>query len=130
MEKHYLSMQDVADDLDIKPSEARELIKNLNEMLQMEGRKAVIRDRVSKVFYEQVKATGFTYRPEHYKVPIENRLWWSLEEFLQMNEGAMSRDRAKKHLEEIGLLSKNGNKQMVNRIAYEEWQRKNSSIII
>lgn len=125
-----MSVQDVATDLGIRTVDAKELIKKMNEMLEMEGRKAVIRDMVSRAFYEQVKETDFLYRSERYEVPIENRLWWSLEEFVQMCAGAMSRDRAKKHLENIGLLSWNGNKQMVNRIAYEEWCRENLTSII
>ena len=125
-----MSVQDVATDLGIRTVDAKELIKKMNEMLEMDGYKAVIRDMVSRVYYEKVKAVDFMYKPEHYRVPLENRLWWSLEEFVEMSAGAMSRDRAKKHLENIGLLSWNGNKQMVNRIAYEEWCKENSTSII
>jgi len=130
MEKQFLSVQDVATDLGIRTVDAKELIKKMNEMLEVDGCKAVIRDMVSRAYYEKVKATDFMYKPEHYRVPIEKRLWWSLEEFVDMSAGAMSRDRAKKHLESIGLLSWNGNKQMVNRIAYEEWCKENLTSII
>jgi hypothetical protein len=125
IEKFFLSVQDVANDLGIRTLDAKELICRLNKMLELDGRKAIIQDMINKSFYEEVKATGFMYRPEHYEVPIEKRLWWSLEEFVQMCDGAMSRDRAKKHLEEIGLLRRNGKKQIVNRLAYEKWCRKN-----
>lgn len=126
MDKIFLSIQDVANDLGIKTLMAKELIRKLNKIRELEG-KVAITDVINKEFYEKVKATGFEYRPEHYDVPIENRLWWSLEEFVQMSSGAMSRDRAKKHLEKIGLLSWNGNKQIINRIAYEKWCEENYS---
>lgn len=129
MEKHFLSVQDVAGDLGLSIMAARELIRKLNNMREIEG-KIVITDIINKEFYEKVKSSGFEYRPEHYEVPIEERLWWSLEEFQQMCQGAMSRDRAKKHLEENGLLSWNGNKQIVNRIAYEDWCKNNFSTTI
>ena len=129
IEKQFLSVQDVASDLGLKTIVAKELIRKLNNMRVMEG-KLAITDIINREFYEKVKASGFEYRPERYEVPIEKRLWWSLEEFAQMCAGAMSRDRAKKHLEDIGLLSWNGNKQIVNRIAYEEWSRENSSSVI
>lgn len=128
--KYFLSVQDVAKDLGIRTTEAKELIKRLNDMLEMDGRTSVIRDMVSRKYYEQVKETGFMYRPERYEVPIEDRLWWSLDEFVQMCDGALSRERARKHLETIGLLSWNGNKQIVNRIAYEDWCKRNSSVVI
>ena len=129
IDKQFLSVHDVATDLGLKTLDAKELIRKLNKMREMEGR-LTITDIINKDFYDKVKAIGFEYRPERYEVPIENRLWWNLDEFVQMCADAMSRDRAKKHLESIGLLSWNGNKQIVNRIAYEEWCRENSSSII
>lgn len=61
--KYFFSVQDVSKDLGIRTTEAKELIKRLNDMLEMDGRTSVIRDMVSRKFYEQVKETGFMYRP-------------------------------------------------------------------
>ena len=130
MEKLVMTAQDIAKDIGIPINEAREMIRKLNEISAKEGIPPLLKDRVSTAFYEQVKAERFMYKPERYKVPLENRLWWSLEEFVRMSDGAFSRDRAKKFLENNGLLSFNGNKQIVNVIAYREWAKKYPSLYV
>lgn len=120
MGQYFLTANEVAKDMQISISEAKEYIRAVNND-QKKRNHIVVEGNINRSLYERLKANGFEYLCLDADVPLQDRLCWSVEEFAQMCGRPIGRDRALQLLKEAGLLSKNGKKQFVFRAAAQKW---------
>ncbi len=130
MKSYFMTAEDVSKDLGIPLDGALQIIKSLNDILKEDGYTgmAALEGCIHRGYYVQAKEKGFRVRPERYKVPIENRLFWTVDEFVRMSPDFWGKNHADGFLKNIGLLCKNGKKKGVYADAFRKFMDENMKI--
>ena len=120
MGQYFLTVDEVASDMQISIPNARDYIRAVNNDQKLRNR-VVVEGHINRKLYEKLKENGFEYLCMDADIPLQDRLCWTVEEFAQMCGRPIGRDRALQLLKEAGLLSRNGKKQFVFRAAAQKW---------
>ncbi len=125
-----MKAEEVSEDLGIPLEGAAQIIKNLNDILKEDGYTGMVamEGRIHRGYYAQAKEKGFRVRPESYEIPIEDRLFWTIDEFIRMSPDFWGKNHADGFLKSIGLLSRNGKKKGVYADAFRKYMEDHMKI--
>lgn len=121
--KVFYTVTDIASDLSICEGEAAELVRELHRRLKAAG-KFVITGRVPAAWYEQQRESGFMDAGWHAeRIPLTEKRLLNIKEFCCYS--GLGRDAAYKFGERTGIIKRNGNKVLFDRVLFDEWCNEN-----
>jgi hypothetical protein len=130
--KIFLTVPDVAEDLETDLKDAERIIKDLNERIVRLGG-LCIKGKVSADFYYRMKCTGFTSaegKPEPDTRSLTEKRLLNIKEFCFYSN--LGKDLAREFAKENGLVKRIGRKVLYDRVLFDDWcnvNRKGSGFI-
>lgn len=125
MEKIFMSIEDIANDLDIDNSEAGKLVVELHERIRQ--KRMCIAKLVPVTFYESMKSTGFLssegVEPDDY--PLKDKRLLRLNEFCAYS--GTGQHVARKLAKEIGIQKRIGRRVLYDRELFDRWCDENTT---
>lgn len=119
MEKPFMSVKDIAEDLSISEGEAEKLVRELHRGMKAAG-KYVIAGYVPAVWYERQKESGFMAAGQQKEqMPLTERRLLSTKEFCVYS--GLGRDAAYRFGEREGIIKRNGRRVLFDRVLFDEW---------
>lgn len=125
--KLFMTVEDIASDLEIDEKEAGKLIRNLGERIKRKGG-CYIAGMIPVSYYQKLKDTCFLSSDgmETNCCPLNQKRLLSLKEFCVY--ASFGQNMARKVARKAGIEKRIGHKVLYDRVLFDDWCDKNKSM--